>query len=87
MQLDKDLTLTKVIKMARQSEEIKWQQTDLTGEMSAGKAEMDAVHVKRGKQHKYKAKKQTQGQEMLRNQSVDTNVVKHPLSFLISVPC
>lgn len=34
--------------------------------MSANKANMDVVHVKRGKQHKYKAKEQTQGQQKAR---------------------
>lgn len=62
MQLDKDLTLTKAIAMARQSEEIKRQQMDLRGGMSASKAAMDAMHIKRGKQLKYKGKEQTQGQ-------------------------
>lgn len=45
MQLKKDLTVTKAVIMARQSEENKQQQTDLRGEMSAAKAAMDAEHV------------------------------------------
>lgn len=50
MQLDKDLTLTKAINMARQSEEIKRQQTDLRSEMtSSSKIEVDAVHASKGK--------------------------------------
>ncbi|CAJ1081269.1 unnamed protein product [Xyrichtys novacula] len=61
MQLDRDLTLAKAITMARQSEEIKRQQTDLR-DRSASKADMDAMHFKRGKQNKFKNKDQAQGQ-------------------------
>lgn len=45
MQLD---SIAKAITMVRQSEEIKQQQTDLR-DLSANKAEMDAMHFKRGK--------------------------------------
>ncbi|KAL1281458.1 hypothetical protein QQF64_000261 [Cirrhinus molitorella] len=45
MQLDRDLTLEKAINMARQSEVIKKQQTDLRGEAICG-AEIDAVAAK-----------------------------------------
>lgn len=81
MQLDKDLTLTKAITMAWQSEEIKRQQTDLRGEMSASKAAMDAVHINRGKQHKYKIKEQTQGQPKTKHTQ---NVVNHPFQHFSS---
>ncbi len=45
MQLDRDRTLEKTINMARQSEVIKKQQTDLRGESRSG-AEIDAVAAK-----------------------------------------
>ncbi len=45
MQLDRDRTLEKTINMARQSEVIKNQQTDLRGESRSG-AEIDAVAAK-----------------------------------------
>lgn len=60
MQLDKDLTLAKAITMARQSEEIKRQQTDLRGEASVNKATMDAVHVRKAKPNKFRNKEQKQ---------------------------
>ncbi|KAK7878780.1 hypothetical protein WMY93_030940 [Mugilogobius chulae] len=60
MQLDKDLTLTKAITMARQSEEIKRQQSDLRGEGSTSKTVMDAVHVKKVKPNKFKGREQKQ---------------------------
>lgn len=47
MQLDRDLTLEKALNMARQSEVIKRQQTDLRGE---AKGEIDAVMAKHRKQ-------------------------------------
>lgn len=47
MQLDRDLTLEKALNMARQSEMIKRQQTDLRGE---AKGEIDAVMAKHKKQ-------------------------------------
>lgn len=51
MQLDSQLTLTKAITMARQSEEVRRQQTDLRGEMStASKVAVDALHKAKGKQ-------------------------------------
>lgn len=62
MQLDAKLTLAKAITMARQSEEIKRQQTDLR-ELSASKPAMDAMHFKRGKQNKFRPKDQAQGQK------------------------
>ncbi len=48
MQLDRDRTLEKTINMARQSEVIKNQQTDLRGESRSG-AEIDAVAAKMNK--------------------------------------
>lgn len=62
MQLDKDFTLAKAITMARQSEEIKRQQTDLRGEANASKVAVDAVHFKKAKPHKFKSKEQMQKQ-------------------------
>lgn len=49
MQLDRDLTLQKAVNMARQSEVVKKQQTDLRRE---GTAEMDVVTAKSRKQKK-----------------------------------
>lgn len=60
MQLDKDLTLAKAITMARQSEEIKRQQTDLRGEVIASKTAMDAVQIRKAKLSKFKTKEQKQ---------------------------
>lgn len=60
MQLNKDLTLTKAITMARQSEEIKRQQTDLRGESSKGKTAMDAVHVRKSQPNKFRSREQKQ---------------------------
>ncbi len=61
MQLDRDRTLEKTINMARQSEVIKNQQTDLRGESRSG-AEIDAVAAKNeqnsGKKLPIKIKKQ-----------------------------
>ena len=53
MQLDRDLTLEKAVNMARQSEVIKRQQTDLRGET---KGEMDAVTAKHKKQKQHTPK-------------------------------
>ncbi|KAK0145669.1 hypothetical protein N1851_015450 [Merluccius polli] len=65
MQLDRELTLTKAITMARQSEEVKRQQTDLRGELNtASKVSVDALNKNRGKlpyAKQFKPKGQTQG--------------------------
>ncbi|KAK0156642.1 hypothetical protein N1851_000118 [Merluccius polli] len=65
MQLDRELTLTKAITMARQSEEVKRQQTDLRGELNtASKVAVDALNKNRGKlpyAKQFKPKGQTQG--------------------------
>ncbi|CAG5992962.1 unnamed protein product [Menidia menidia] len=58
MQLDKDLTLTKAITMARQSKEIKRQQTDLRCESNVSKTAMDAVHTR-----KFKPRELDQGED------------------------
>lgn len=60
MQLNKDLTLTKAITMARQSEEIKRQQTDLRCESNVSKTAIDAVHTRQFKPNKFKNKEQKQ---------------------------
>lgn len=56
--MDKDLTLQKVVNMARQSEVIKRQQTDLRGE---NKRDIDAVTIKNSAKasHTHKAPGQT----------------------------
>ena len=55
MQLDKNLTLTKAICMARKLDEIKWQQTDIRGNVNSA---ADAVMANKHKQS-YKEKKNT----------------------------
>lgn len=82
-QLDRELTLMKAITMARQSEEVKRQQTDLRGELSAaGKANVDALHKNRGKPptaKQIKAKGQTPGNLKAKKaaQSVTENKTCH----------
>lgn len=60
MQLDKDLTLAKAITMARQSEEIKRQQTDLKGEANISRPTVDAINVRKAKPNRFKSKEQSQ---------------------------
>lgn len=73
MQLDRELTLTKAITMARQSEEVKRQQTDLRGELSAAsKVAVDVLHKNKGKltkANKFKAKRQIQGNQKIKNEA------------------
>ncbi len=63
MQLDKNFTLTKAITMARQSEEIRHQQSDLRGEANASKVALDAMHFKKDEQRKNKVKELPQGRQ------------------------
>lgn len=72
MQLDKNLTLTKAITMARQSEEIRRQQSDLRGVTNSCKAAMDAMHFKKSKQLRSKGKEPPQGQQKLFKKPIQT---------------
>ena len=63
MQLDKNLTLTKAIQMARQSEEIRCQPSDLRGHANSSKIAVDAMHFKKSKQLRSKFRELPQGQQ------------------------